>query len=292
MNKVRFGICASGKLGYICVSYLLHRGIKPAFLFIDKGSSQLAGLANENNLPLYSGNPRGGKGFSFLSSQKNAIDFILSINYLFLLERDIIHYPRLGCINFHGSLLPKYRGRTPHVWAIINNEIKTGITAHYIDEGCDTGRILLQKEIVIEQNYTGADILAIYEREYPAIIEEVVGLLSTTAPIGTEQDEAKATYFGKRTPDDGMIDWNWQKERIFNWVRAQANPYPGAFSFYEGKKLTIDRIEFSDRGFHHETKNGTVLAGGDAPEIKTPNGAVRLVSYRESVKLDTGKILQ
>jgi methionyl-tRNA formyltransferase len=96
-------------------------------------------------------------------------DLILSINYLFLLDEEMISKLPLA-INIHGSLLPKYRGRTPHVWSIINGETKTGVTAHIIDADCDTGDIVKQIVVPIEKDDTGATILEKYEKIYPELL--------------------------------------------------------------------------------------------------------------------------
>jgi methionyl-tRNA formyltransferase len=109
---------------------------------------------------------------------------------------------------------------------------------------------------------------------------------------GLKQDESKASYFGKRSPCDGLINWDWQKERVYNWVRAQANPYPGAFSFLRGKKIVIDQVAFDDFGYHQEQPNGLVLTL-DPVRVKTPNGVLQLLNLRQgSEKIEINDILQ
>src|SRR5688500_5389971 len=176
-------------------------------------------------------------------------DLIFSINYLFLINRDLINYPNYGCVNFHGSLLPKYRGRTPHVWAIIDGETETGITAHFMTNEVDEGKIVKQIKVLIEENDTGFSVLAKFNVLYPTIINEVLSDIEQGKINAQEQECSKATYFGKRTPEDGMIQWDWQKEQIRNWVRAQAEPYPGAFTFYNNDKIIINKVQSSDYGF-------------------------------------------
>src|SRR5690606_30041161 len=105
---------------------------------------------------------------------KNKCEILISINYLFLIESDIINSSKGLAFNIHGSLLPKYRGRTPHVWAIINGEVFTGITAHIIDKRCDSGDILEQIKIPIALDDTGGSILKKYEVEYLPLIEKVI----------------------------------------------------------------------------------------------------------------------
>jgi methionyl-tRNA formyltransferase len=183
--------------------------------------------------------------------------------------------------NIHGSLLPKYRGRTPHVWSIINNEKLTGITAHLIDVGCDTGDIIEQCQIKIKSNDTGASILKKFENKYYDLVESVLSKIITNQLVTVPQDNSKATYFGKRTPVDGLIDWAWHRERIYNWVRAQAFPYPGAFTYYLSNKVIIDWIELDDYGFDSTIPNGTIVSK-DPIRVKTPNGLVKIIKVRNS----------
>src|SRR5687767_8158398 len=123
MNKdstMHIGILASGQLGYLCLHSLFMSDIPISFLFTDKSSAEIVAFARSQNIPLFVGNPRKETASAFLNEITNRADLIVSINYIFLLGSDIISFPKCGCINIHGSLLPKYRGRTPHVWAIIN----------------------------------------------------------------------------------------------------------------------------------------------------------------------------
>ena len=156
---MRIGLLASGELGFVLLEKLNNKRLLE-FVFTDSKSTEVIGFANKNNIPTFVGNPRKGKSLPFI--QNKNIDILLSVNYLFLIENDLISLPRKYPINIHGSLLPKYRGRTPHIWAIINNEKKTGITAHIIDNECDTGDIIAQREIPILDHYTGNDLLNIY----------------------------------------------------------------------------------------------------------------------------------
>lgn len=249
------GILASGKLGYHCLKNITET-LKPTFIATDKASNQIIDFATQNSIPLFIGNPRKGKLNNFLNINK--LNLILSINYLFIIEEGIINRAEY-VINFHGSLLPAYRGRTPHVWAIINGEKETGVTAHLIDNGCDTGDILLQEKVNIDINDTGADILQKFQELYPKIIDKVLLQYKNNELIPVPQNNENASYFGKRTPDDGEINWNWDKTRIYNWVRAQAYPYPGAFSYINGQKVIIDRVEIADIEGFDNYNNGEIL---------------------------------
>jgi methionyl-tRNA formyltransferase len=282
-------LLASGHLGFIVFKHLLdHYEIKS--VLTDKNSADIISLCKERGLPFFAGNPRKGKAISGLVDPQ--CEVLVSVNYLFLIENDIISLASKLSVNFHGSLLPKYRGRTPHVWAIINNETETGITAHKIDTGCDTGDILSQIRIPISNIDTGASILAKYQERYPEFVAEVLQSIETGNYSLSPQDEQQATYFGKRTPEDGRIDWSWQRERVYNWIRAQAKPYPGAFTYYNRSKLTVHGALFSSRGYHYTVPNGTILeVRSNSLIVKTSNGCLELTDYEINENPEPGNIL-
>lgn len=285
---MKIALLVSGGLGLRVFDFLKNKVTISAIL-TDRNSEGIIAQADKEGIACFIGNPRKGKALNFIEDKE--VDLLLSINYLFLIEQDLIAWPKLGAVNFHGSLLPKYRGRTPHVWAIINNEHKTGITSHFISEGCDEGDIILQKEVSIEPNDTGAMVLDKFNKRYPILVMKVIELFQKGEVKTSKQDEQLATYFGKRTPGDGTINWNWQKERIFNWVRAQAHPYPGAFTLMNGNKVVIDEIAFDNYGYRDEYPNGLVLTTNPT-RVKTPNGVVRLTNIREGQEhLEIEKIL-
>lgn len=273
---MRVGLLVSGNLGFIVLEHMKER-YQIEFVLTDKKSNTIIDFCLNNKIDYFSGNPRNGNAYSFVSNK--LVDLIISVNYLFIIEKDIIKLPKILAFNIHGSLLPKYRGRTPHVWSIINNEKFTGITAHKIDEGCDTGDIIEQINIEITNEDTGATILNKYANNYIPLIEKVISKIRTNSIGFLTQNSAMATYFGVRKPEDGKINWDWHKERIYNWVRAQADPYPGAFSFYENEKIIIDKIVFTDYGFNSDMDNGLILSENPLL-VKTPNGVVELSVIR------------
>lgn len=273
---MKLGVLVSGNLGYVLLRHLKNRH-DIGFVLTDKNSDEIIAFAKSEHLPVYAGNPRNGATSEFVKDKK--IDVLISINYLFIIEKDLIELPEILAFNVHGSLLPKYRGRTPHVWAIINNEKITGITAHLIDEGCDTGDILEQISVPISEDDSGNSILMKFSELYIPLIDSVLLKIKNKSLTRTPQNNEIATYFGKRTPDDGEINWNWHKERIRNWVRAQMKPYPGAFTFYNNEKIIIDEITYADFGFSEDQVNGTILSINPLV-VKTPNGAVSINSFR------------
>ena len=276
--KNKIIVFASGILGLKMLEYIKQIS-EIEFIATDSKSDRIIEFASQNGVEIFIGKPNRNELILKLENKKSNI--LLSINYLFILEKKIFRlfkYP----INIHGSLLPKYRGRTPHVWAIINNESETGITAHFIEEGCDEGDIIIQELIKIEDHYTGADLLNVFHNEYPKIIKRILELINKNQVIRIPQESQFATIFPKREPDDGLINWNWQKERIYNWVRALSYPYPGACTYFNDEKIIIDEISFSNLGFDSSLENGTIIYinKNNLPVVKVQNGAIEIVKIR------------
>lgn len=278
---MNYCICVSGALGLTVLQCLATSSITIKCVLTDRHSDGIIEYCEQQNLPVFAGNPRNGKAVSWLDEQRIEFENLLSINYLFILEPDVLNKATGYAVNFHGSLLPKYRGRTPHVWAIINGEKETGVTAHLMNANCDDGDIVRQVVVPIDEEDTGAIILEKYKALYPDLVLQVVKDIESGNVSCRKQDISKASYFGKRSPGDGEINWSWQKERIRNWVRAQANPYPGAFTFLNDDKIIINKIEYSDLGFQDTMDNGLVVAVIDGtPYVKTQNGVVKLLDYQ------------
>ena len=281
MNLALF---VSGGLGFRVLEHLKGSEHSINCVYTDSNSNEIIDTANDNKLPIFIGNPRNERALRFIDALE--IDIILSVNYLFLIERSLFSKAKLA-VNIHGSLLPKYRGRTPHVWAIINNESKTGVTAHLIDDGCDTGDLIKQKELLIDNNDTGADILEKFKKLYIPLVDEILADYERVSITLIPQNNKNATFFGKRIPEDGRINWDWQKERIRNWVRAQSYPYPGAFTHSEGQdeKIIVDEVVFSDRGFNETDRNGLIVSVNPIC-VKTPNGVIELRNIRNLENLN------
>lgn len=270
------GVLCSGGLGFTTLQHIVKK-YKVEFVLTDKKSDAIINFCTDENIPVFAGNPRKGKGFDFIKNIE--VDVIASINYLFLIEEDIIKHPQKVAFNIHGSLLPKYRGRTPHVWAIINGEKEAGITAHIIDANCDTGAIIQQLSVEITLENTGADILKKYAELYVPLVDKVLTAIENDALETYPQDDSKATYFGKRTPNDGEINWNWDAERIRNWVRAQAHPYPGAFTFLDSEKIIIDKVSIQ-KDAKNTAENGEIVQVVPKIAIKVADGLIILDNIR------------
>lgn len=166
-------------------------------------------------------------------------DLILAVGWYYMIPSNMIAMAPKGAIGIHGSLLPKYRGNAPFVWAIINGEKETGISLFYFEKGVDEGDIIAQKSFPIEDTDTIREVLEKARLSSIEILDEYLPKVANGTSTRIVQDHSKATIFPKRTPEDGKIDWTWDAKRIKNFIRAQTKPYPGAFTIINNKKVVI-----------------------------------------------------
>jgi methionyl-tRNA formyltransferase len=157
----------------------------------------------------------------------------------YIVPRTILSTPRLGAVNLHPSLLPRYRGRAPINWAIIHGEKQLGLTAHFIDEGMDSGDIIAQESFELGEAQDVGDALQILYPLYSKLTSQVLAYFRSGHVPRRCQDHSQATTFPRRGPEDGLIDWNQPVHSIQDLVRAVAFPYPGAFTTLGGSKLII-----------------------------------------------------
>jgi len=170
--------------------------------------------------------------------QTIAPDAIVIIAYGQIIPARLLPIPRLGWINLHASLLPKYRGAAPINWAIVNGETKTGVTSMRIDAGMDTGEMLLQRELEIGPAETAPELAArMSELGAPVMAETLRGLAADTI-AGRAQDGAKASMAPMLKREDGRVDWRRPAQEIFNRIRGFA-PWPGAYTAFRGQTCHI-----------------------------------------------------
>jgi methionyl-tRNA formyltransferase len=167
-----------------------------------------------------------------------APDVVGIIAYGQIIPARLIGIPRLGWINLHGSLLPKYRGAAPIHWAIASGETRTGLTTMRIDPGLDTGPMLLKYETEIGPDETAPELYArLAEAGAPLILETLRGLASGTI-TPTPQDNSQATLAPPLKKEDGRINWSLPAQKIYNRIRG-FQPWPGAFTTFRGRQCSI-----------------------------------------------------
>jgi methionyl-tRNA formyltransferase len=186
-----------------------------------------------------------------------APDVVVIIAYGQIIPARLIEIPRLGWINLHGSLLPKYRGAAPIHWAIASGETRTGLTTMRIDAGLDTGPTLLNYETEIRPDETAPELYArLAEAGAPLIVETLRGLASGTI-TPTPQDNSQATLAPPLKKEDGRINWSLPAQKIYNRIRG-FQPWPGAFTTFRGKQCSISArpAAFDPRCSMGSTKTG------------------------------------
>jgi len=192
-----------------------------------------------NDVPIYVTDKMNDKT-SVCTVQKWNPDLIVVSGWYHIIKKEILEIPPKGVIGLHSSLLPRYRGGAPLVWQLINGETKAGITLFYMDVGTDTGDIIGQKEVLIEEN---DDIGTLYkkvgEKGIILLREYIPQIANNCAPRKKQMEIEKYRVYPQRKKEDGRIDWSKSPVNIYNFVRAQTKPYPGAFSFYRGHQVFL-----------------------------------------------------
>ncbi|KRP54482.1 bifunctional UDP-4-amino-4-deoxy-L-arabinose formyltransferase/UDP-glucuronic acid oxidase ArnA [Pseudomonas poae] len=170
-------------------------------------------------------------------------DYIFSFYYRNLLSEALLATAKNGAFNLHGSLLPKYRGRAPANWVLVNGETETGVTLHRMVKRADAGAILAQQKVTIDRSDTGLTLHAKLRDAATSLLRDALPQLVQGKLTETAQDESQATCFGRRTAADGKLDWKKPAEQLFNLVRAVTQPYPGAFCAVGEHKLIVWQAE-------------------------------------------------
>jgi methionyl-tRNA formyltransferase len=202
-------------------------------------------------------------------------DVIVVAAYGQILPRDVLEIPRLACLNLHASLLPRWRGAAPIQAVIAAGDRETGITVMYMDEGLDTGDILLQRSVEIQLNDTGGSLHDRLAQMAPEALLESLRLLAAGNPPRISQDNARATYAPKLKREHGLIDWSESAETIERKIRAY-NPWPGAFMKIDSQNLKI----FSASVVDFTGKPGEILRNDKDLIIATGERALSLAEVQ------------
>lgn len=218
-------------------------------------------LAEENNIPVYQ--PARIKDDEFCDFLETIeADLFVVVAYGQILSERILNMPKYGCINVHGSLLPKYRGAAPIQWSVINGDTLTGVTIMYMDKECDTGDMIIKENIDITPDDTYETL---HDKMAPVgadLLIKAIKLIENNGARAEKQDNSIATYAPMIKKDLGHIDWTKSAEEIRNLVRG-LNPMPGAYTSYNGEIIKIWNCEVIDKC------NGTA---GEITEIDSKKG--------------------
>ena len=242
--RPRIAVFAYSEVGSACLEDLIGDGANVAVVYTHTDDPDeeiwfrsVKRIALDNSIEVRM--PSKINGDEIMHLREIAPDLIFSFYYRAMIPKEVLDMPRLGAYNIHGALLPKYRGRACVNWAVINGEKETGATLHVMTEFADRGDIIARKAVSIEFEDTAHDVfLKVTGASRDILMSSLPSLEAGTAERHP-QNESEATKFGRRRPEDGKIDWNCSAIQIYNFVRALTHPFPGAFTYWEGKKYYI-----------------------------------------------------
>lgn len=270
--------CGYGSLGFFCLVKLIENHYPIDYVLTHKSLDQnsVDRYCIDNKIPFTYNDVRKNEDLELVKILKKT-QTLVSVNYRYIIPSKICDKVQFA-MNIHGSLLPKYRGRTPHVWSIINGETHSGVTSHLLTDKVDQGDIILQKKIIIAPEDTGYDLLKKYEQNYPGFLIESLKKLSQSDKL-IMQDEDQATYYGKRTPIMGYINFRQDYYEINNFIRAQAFPYPGAYYYLgNGEKIFINKIETISEIL--EQPIGRIIHINGELLVKCKDEVIKIVDYQ------------
>ncbi len=268
------------EMGYACMEALLEIGAPIAALFTHRDDPHeeiwwrsCAELASGAGIPVHTIDGMNETWAAKIAAMRPAV--IYSFYYRHMIPDGVLALARMGAFNLHGSLLPAYRGRAPVNWMIVNGEREAGVTLHHMVARVDAGDIVGQRAIGIDDS---DNALTLYRKLVPLGVELITEMhpkiAAGTAPR-RKQDISQGSYFGRRRPEDGRIDWRWPARRIFNLVRAVTHPYPGAFCFAQGRKLLVWEARIATEGGSRgrpgeivgEREGGLEIAAGEGSVV-------------------------
>lgn len=238
-------VFAYSEIGCVCLEAILSMGadVQAVFTQNDDPREEIwfrsaAALAKNHGIPVFTDPPR--QHAAYL--RELSPDLVFSFYYRRIIPEDILELAPGGAYNLHGALLPRYRGRASVNWAIIMGERESGVTLHHMTGEPGKGDIVDQMSVGIGLDDTARDLYAGMAEAARAVMLRSYPLIVSGVAPRRAQDDSLATAFGKRSPSDGIIDWNRSANEIYNLVRGTTHPFPGAFSYLREEGGTWRKI--------------------------------------------------
>lgn len=191
-------------------------------------------------------------------------DVIVVNSWYSWMPPELYKLPPHGTLNLHDSLLPKFTGFSPVLWALISGEPEFGLTVHRMDDGLDTGDILIQRSLPIGPSDTGTELVIRGMELIPGAVRDALTALDSGTAVWRPQNKAERTYFHKRSERDSLIDWDWPAEDLERFVRALSDPYPRAFTHYRGERIEVLQARVSEARYGGTPGRVIVQEGGGA----------------------------
>lgn len=182
--------------------------------------------------------------------KEDSPDMCIVVGWYWLIKKNILENVPNGFLGIHPSLLPKYRGGAPLIWPIINGDKESGVSLFYLDNDMDAGDVVDQKRFDIADEDTVADILVKTESLATKLFKNNLPLIFKNKESKVPQDHNAATYYSMRKPEDGRINWHSSSVEIYNFIRAQTHPYPGAFCYVGNKKMYLWKSRVAPQEYH------------------------------------------
>ncbi|MBR5789332.1 MAG: methionyl-tRNA formyltransferase [Lachnospiraceae bacterium] len=255
--------------------------------------SEVKEVALEHNLPVYQPEKiKDAEAISKLYEYKP--DVIVVIAYGQMLSKDILTLPKYGCVNVHASLLPKYRGAAPIQWAVLNGDDITGVTTMRMDEGMDTGDIIMQSEVKLMPKETTGTLFDRLMYEGADLLLKTLDELEAGTATFIKQDESKATKTKMIRKEMGVIDFTRPAKELTWFIRGMT-PWPSAYTSYNDKKLKLFDVEYIDSLDDIEAVPGRIAkVTKDSFYVGTGSGFLKVLSLQLEGKrlMDTGEFLR
>lgn len=213
-------------------------------------------------------------------------DVAIIVAYGQILSRAVLDVPKFGCLNVHTSLLPRHRGAAPIQAAIRDGDTETGVTIMFMDEGLDTGDILLMKRLPITADDTGGSLHDKLALQAPAALEEALDHLATGHPPREKQDDSKVSHVRKLTRQDGRIDWNHSAAELDRLIRA-FTPWPGTSCLLKGAQMKVHRAQVIANANACPSPGTVVSADAGGIAVSCGDGLLNLLE----VQIEGGKRL-
>ena len=271
---MRLVVMAYQDIGYVCLDELLALGAEIAMVVTHRDDPRenvwfrsVADRARQAGLPVMA--PESVNQREVVAElARLAPDFLFSFYFRDVLAPEVLRVAKRGALNLHGSLLPRYRGRCPVNWVLINGEQETGVTLHHMEAKPDRGDIVAQRAVPIDDEDTALTLnRKLGEAARILVRETYPRLVAGTAPR-IPQDHSRATYFGGRRPEDGRLAWEQSAGQLYDLIRAVTHPYPGAFTSRNGERLFVWWARAMDGGgvpgevLQIRPRSGVVVAAG------------------------------
>ena len=295
--SMKIGFFGDGPWSHKSLDLLLNNAdFEVRFICIrsDPGDEHLIKIAEQESIPLLQNRDINSKEFlSTLSSYNCDIFVSLAFNQIF--KKNLIELPPLGIINCHAGKLPEYRGRNILNWALINDENEFGITVHYVDEGIDTGDIILQKTFKINDSDTYKTLLGVAFIQCGEIVQDALSLIKKKKAARVKQDslDIQGFYCVGRGEGDENIDWSMTSRELFNFIRAVTYPGPNAKATLNKKNIELISAEYIPDAPKYKGIPGSVVGKSkDYFLIKTSDSHLKITKIKYDGKIKIGDRLE